>query len=122
MYELTIHLSFLATHAVTIQGVDEEPHEHDWQLVVHVAADRLDQDGVVCDFHELEQAVKTAIAPIEGADLNTSPLFQGISPTAENVVTLISQRMAPLLPERATLRKVSLTEAPGCIASILFDD
>ena len=122
MYELTIHSNFLATHAVTIQGIDEEPHEHDWQLVVHVAARDLDQDGVVCDFHVLERGVKEAIAPLENAELNELPLFKGISPTAENVVTLISQRIAPVLPTRVFLRRVSLTEAPGCIASVVFEN
>ena len=122
MYELTIHLNFLATHAVTIQGIDEEPHEHDWQLVVHVAARDLDSDGVVCDFHVLEQGVKEAIAPLENANLNEITLFKGMSPTAENVVTVISQRIAPLLPARVLLRRVSLTEAPGCIASVVFKD
>lgn len=121
MYELTIHTSFLATHAVTIQGVDEEPHEHNWHLVVQVTANDLDSDGVVCDFHALEKAVKEVIAPLEGVDLNSAPLFEGISPTAEHVVSMISQRLEPLIPVRVSLSRVSITEAPGCVASIIFD-
>ena len=59
MFEVSVEAAFKATHAVTVAGVDEIPHEHDWKAVVLVNGEKLDNDGLVVDFLALENRLMT---------------------------------------------------------------
>jgi 6-pyruvoyltetrahydropterin/6-carboxytetrahydropterin synthase len=110
MFELTVEREFQATHAITIAGVPETPHEHRWLVAVVVGGDRLDDDGLLCDFHEIERAIDAVIDPFRGGDLNAITAF---NPTAENMAKHIADTIKVV-----GLRSVSVTEAPGCTATV----
>ena len=115
MFELTVQRDFLATHAITIAGVPETPHEHRWSVSVVVGGDGLDADGLLCDFHEVQRAIDAVIDPFRDGDLNEIPPFDKLNPTAENVAKHISELLS--VPPGVELRSVSVTEAPGCVAT-----
>jgi len=115
MFELTVERDFLATHAITIAGVPEEPHEHRWCVSVVVGGDNLDADGLLCDFHEIQRAIDAVIDPFRDGDLNETPPFDKLNPTAENVAKHISELLR--VPPGVELHSVSVTEAPGCVAT-----
>ena len=115
MFELTVERDFLATHAITIAGVPETPHEHRWRVAVAVRGDGLDADGLLCDFHEVERAIDAVIDPFRDGDLNTIPPFNTLNPTAENVAKYIAAGIE--VPTGVELHTVSVTEAPGCVAT-----
>ena len=75
--------------------------------------DRLDGDGLLCDFHDLERAIDAVINPFKGRDLNEIAAF---NPTAENVAKHIAETIE--VPNGVELCSVSVTEAPGCTARI----
>ena len=54
MYEISVETSFLAVHAITIDGIEETPHKHDWKVVASVQSDTLDNDDLVVDFLDLQ--------------------------------------------------------------------
>lgn len=115
MYQVEIERVFKATHAIRLyDGTLEEPHEHDWRLVVEVEAAELDAIEVVMDFHELEATVERAVEPLRGQDLNRLPQFFDVNPTAERVVERIFRTIAAELPSRVKLTRATITEAPGC--------
>ena len=118
MFELTVERDFLATHAITIAGVPEAPHEHRWRVAVVVGGDSLDADGLLCDFHEIERAIDAVIDPFRDGDLNEIPPFNRLNPTGENVALHISELLE--VPAGVHLRSVSVTEAPGCIARVIL--
>lgn len=109
MFELTVEREFRASHAITIAGSPESPHDHRWLVAVVVGGDRLDGDGLLCDFHEIERAIDAVIEPFRDGDLNEIVAF---NPTAENVARHIAETI-----EVPGLRSVSVTEAPGCTAT-----
>ncbi len=115
MFELAVEREFLATHAITIDGVPEAPHEHRWRVAVVVGGDGLDADGLLCDFHEIERAIDAVIDPFRDGDFNETPPFDKLNPTAENVAQYIAVRVE--VPTGVELRSVSVTEAPGCVAT-----
>ena len=115
MFELSVEREFLATHAITIAGVPETPHEHRWRVTVVVGGAGLDADGLLCDFHEIQRAIDAVIDPFRDGDLNETPPFDTLNPTAENVAHYIAVRVE--VPTGVALRSVSVTEAPGCIAT-----
>jgi 6-pyruvoyl-tetrahydropterin synthase len=118
MYELRIERVIHATHAIRLyDGSLEEPHAHDWAVFVYVASAELDAIEVVMDFHELEAIVDGVLAPLSGADFNAHEAFAEVNPTAERVAEHIYKAIAAELPDRVTLSKVTVTEAPGCRAT-----
>ncbi len=117
MYELSIDSAFSAAHAIVIEGEREPRHDHDCGDTVVVAGDELDEEGLLCDFHVIERHVRRILEPFENADLNRTPPFDLINPTAEHVARHIAEQLAPALPAGITVQRVSVTEAPGCRAT-----
>lgn len=118
MYELRIERVVHATHAIRLyDGSLEEPHAHDWDVFVYVAAAELDAIEVVMDFHELERIVDGVLDPLRDADFNTHEAFAGVNPTAERVAEHIYNAIEPELPKRVGLKRVTVTESPGCRAT-----
>ena len=64
MYEIAVNCTFNATHAVTVGGVQEELHDHDWRVVATVAGESLDEEGLLIDFLELQRLLNAAVSPM----------------------------------------------------------
>jgi len=121
MFVVTEECTFPATHRVKMADGEWEPyHEHQWLLKVHVRAARLDPDGFVVDFLDLQAAMKDAIAPYVGKVFNDTPPFldaphenSSLIPTAECIAWQLYRKMAPQIDDRRVqLFRVSLREAP----------
>ena len=119
MYELSVERHFDAAHAITMAGEREASHRHNWHVTVIVAGRQLGADGLLCDFHVLESALADVLAPFDGGDLNTISPFDQLNPTAEHVARYIAQQMSANLPVGVTVKRVGVTEAPGCCATYL---
>lgn len=117
MYELTVEREFCAAHAIVIHGEREPFHGHTWRVRVVVGGSELDGEGLLCDFHELEEAVDHVIPPLHNADLNSVPAFNQVNPTAEHVARYIADAVSKRVPAAVRVLSVSVTEAPGCTAT-----
>lgn len=116
VFELRIQREFCAAHAIVMQGQREPVHGHNWHVEVTIAGPSLDDDGLLCDFHMIERALDRVIDPLHNRDLNATPPFDAINPTAEHIAQHIGESLAPSLPKGVSLASVSVTEAPGCRA------
>jgi 6-pyruvoyltetrahydropterin/6-carboxytetrahydropterin synthase len=121
MYELAVDRDFRATHAVTVDGRREPPHEHTWHVSVVVAGPAVDSEGLLCDFCVIERQLDGVLEPLRGRDLNRTPPFDQVNPTAEMVARHIAEGIGPELPQGVGLARVSVTEAPGCTATYVPD-
>lgn len=122
MYEITLEGVFSAAHAISVRGVREPLHGHDWRVTVTVRGPRLDADGLLCDFHALEEVLHGVIHPLKDRNLLDAELLRGMNPTAENVAKRIAEevdvRARPMLgPIGAWVARVRVTEAVGCSAA-----
>lgn len=117
MYELSVQREFTAAHAVTMAGRREPSHSHHWRVTAVVSGESLDEDGILCDFEALLRRLEEILRPFENADLNRTPPFDEVNPTAEHIARHIAEALAASLPEGAAPRSVSVTEAPGCTAT-----
>lgn len=121
MFELSVRDEFCASHAILINGEREPIHGHNWRVTLVVQGPKLDAEGLLCDFHALEQALRETINPWRNQDLTTAAAFTGLNPTAEmvayTIARLVSQQAAPFLEGKAAIASVSVTEAPGCVAT-----
>ncbi len=121
MFELTVCREFCAAHAITMGGVREESHDHRWRVRAVVQGDQLDSDGLLCDFHQIERELDRVLELLRGRDLNRTPPFDRVNPTAENVARHIAEGLGERIPQGVTLKSVSVTEAPGCTATYVRD-
>ena len=117
MYEVSVETTFQAEHAVTVCGVPETPHEHDWRVVVTVQGNTLDSDVLLVDFIALQKQLEESISPLQQTNLNTCKAMAGANPTAERVAWYIANELQVKLPSTVTLSSVRVTEAPHCIAT-----
>lgn len=121
MHELSVETVFSAAHAIVISGEREPMHGHDWHVRAVVAGERLDDDGLLADFHLVEHELSAVVAPFRNRSLNETPPFDRLNPTAEQVAQHIAgalaDRLAGHLREGVDLREVSVSEAPGCRAT-----
>lgn len=116
MYELEIRRRFSAAHAISMRGVREPVHGHDWEVTLLVQGERLDGDGLLCDFHAVERELDAILRPLDSRHLNETPPFDRINPTAEHVARHVADAMVPRLPAGVRVASVRVTEAPGCAA------
>ena len=117
VYEVRIQRSFTARHALTINGVPEPLHQHQWQMEVCVEGPNVDADGLLVDFHELERVVDEVIAPMRDSNLNELEAFRNTPSSAELVAKHVADEIAARMTNPdVRFREVRITEAPGCIA------
>ncbi|QOJ00571.1 MAG: 6-carboxytetrahydropterin synthase [Phycisphaeraceae bacterium] len=120
MFEIEVQSEFCAAHALQIGGVRETLHGHNWRTVATLQGPSLDSDGLLCDFHTVQELLHAILAPFNNRSLNDAPPFDRLNPSAENVARHIhaelSSRLAGL-PGDVRVASVSVTEAPGCRAT-----
>jgi 6-pyruvoyltetrahydropterin/6-carboxytetrahydropterin synthase len=134
MYEIAVHAEFCAAHALTISGVREPTHGHNFRVTARIEGLTLDADGLLCDFHTVAATLNEIIEPFNNQNLNEIPPFGPtaattrsapvgplLSPSAELIARYIadelSQRLDAALNPNAQVASVSVTEAPGCVAT-----
>lgn len=121
MYEITVEADFSAAHAIVIAGSREPIHGHNWHVVVTIAGDALDADGLLCDFHTVEDVLRGLIEPFHNRNLNDIPPFDRTNPTAELIAKHLGDRLAeslnPALAPAAWVASVRVTEAVRCRAT-----
>lgn len=121
MFHITVDREFCAAHALLIRGVLEPLHGHNFHLSVTLRGPALDADGLLLDFHALDHALSEILRPFTNANLNTTPPFTTLNPSAENIAKYLGDRIAQVLPGITppgapvpALHSIRLTEAPNC--------
>ena len=123
MYSITVSTSFTASHQLRLaNGSLEVLHSHDWRVTACVQSPQLDAIETVMDFHALEGLIQAIVAPWHNCSLNDfEPFNERWNPSAERVAEYIAMALKPLLPEYISHWSVSVTEAPGCIATFRYE-
>ncbi len=120
MFEIRVESEFSAAHALVIGGVREPLHGHNWKVEAIIAGPSLDADGLLCDFHTVESALREITSAFHNRNLHDVPPFDRVNPTAEAVARHIAEELSgrldgPLAPH-ARVDRVSVSEAPRCTA------
>lgn len=123
-YSVEIEREFAAAHAIVLGGVRERVHGHNWRVVASIGGGRLDDEELLCDFHLVEGLLGAIVAPFANGDLNATPPFDRVNPTAEAVARHIGRELARGLAAPAPALRVEwvrVTEAPRCTATAWFE-
>jgi len=104
--ELTVEFNFSAAHRLAeAQGRCRHTHGHNYKLFVTMEGPVREADGMVMDFHEVDEIVQPVIAQLDGCDLTGTMPY----PTAERIAEWIFARLEGILPGLKTL---TLYETP----------
>ncbi|MEQ8850840.1 MAG: 6-carboxytetrahydropterin synthase [Phycisphaerales bacterium] len=117
MFDLTLTTEFAAAHAIMLRGEREPVHGHNWRVTLVISGADLDQDGLLCDFHQVEQTLAEVVGRFHNANLNDTPPFDQLNPSAEHVARHIGENVDATLPSGVQVSAVTVTEAPNCAAT-----
>jgi 6-pyruvoyltetrahydropterin/6-carboxytetrahydropterin synthase len=120
MYELQVISHFSAAHQLrNFKGRCEALHGHNWRVEVTVQGDILDEADILLDFGHLKELTRQALDRLDHTFLNELEPFTLRNPSSELLARHIFQHLAPLLPARARLNRVSVWESENSRASYL---
>jgi 6-pyruvoyltetrahydropterin/6-carboxytetrahydropterin synthase len=120
-YTITVTHEFCAAHTLTIAGAREPLHGHNFVTKATIAGDTLDDDGLLCDFHTVHDVLVEICNPFMNQNFNEIAPFDTTNPSAELIARHIGEELAGRLDNalapNARVHSVSITEAPGCVAT-----
>ena len=117
MFTISVETHFRASHQLTLSDGSKEPlHDHDWIVTAGVSCDKLDEMGVVMDFHVLKAKLRQITDELDNLVLGEVECFRQNNPSAENVAKHVYGLLRGLLPNGVKLRSIKVVEEPGCAA------
>ena len=84
MFAITVEHEFCAAHALVIAGARETLHGHNFHVWVTVEGPTLDADGLLCDFHDVQRALRDATEPFTNRNLHECPPFTSKNPALDD--------------------------------------
>lgn len=123
MYEVLIEQKFSSAHFLrNYHGKDEPLHGHNWKVQVKFRGQQLAQsEEYLVDFVEVQKILEKVIEKIDYKNLNETPPFDKINPSAENIARWIYAEFVRKLPAPRPAR-VTVWETESGAASYLPDD
>ncbi len=119
MYSISKEFSFSAAHAIRgHRGGCQNLHGHNYRVRIHVAADELDELGMVLDFADLKAMAKEILDPFDHRVINDIPPFDERNTTAELLAEYVYEEVEKRLPdpERIRLTAVEVWETETACA------
>lgn len=99
MYSLSIRRRFIAQHYLVggDWGPENELHSHQYQVVVRLQGEDLDEHGYLLDIVDLENHLEALVDRYAESTLNELPAFAGLNPSLEHFARIFAQALAPAL-------------------------
>jgi 6-pyruvoyltetrahydropterin/6-carboxytetrahydropterin synthase len=105
MFEVTVEQTFAAGHALrNYKGKCENVHGHNFKVQVVIEGERLDETGLLVDFLDVKQSMRSIIERLDHVFLNDVPPFDVKNPSAENIAEYFYTEMARSLGAAVPVR------------------
>lgn len=86
MFEITVQAGFSSGHYLrNYHGKCENPHGHNYRVLVTLAGEELDVAGMLIDFKELKNVLRPTVEYLDHFMINDLPPFDTVNPSAENM-------------------------------------
>jgi 6-pyruvoyltetrahydropterin/6-carboxytetrahydropterin synthase len=121
MYEVSVEETFAAAHNLrNYKGKCEDLHGHNYKIRVVLCGKELDSTGLLYDFVNLKQVIRSIIASLDHKYLNELPPFDTLNPSAENLARHIydqAARQLPASPNGAGIASITVWETETTAAT-----
>lgn len=127
MYELRVRQHFSAAHKLNgYSGKCANLHGHNWMVEMIVSGNTLNNIGMLADFSESKNWLKSSLKKLDHYNLNNIfPFSTGESsqnPTAENIARYIFNDLKEKLDNKTVkLKKITVWESDWTAASYMED-
>jgi 6-pyruvoyltetrahydropterin/6-carboxytetrahydropterin synthase len=86
MFEITVQAGFSSGHYLrNYHGKCENPHGHNYRVLVTLIGEELDEAGMLLDFKELKHVLKPTVEYLDHFMINDLEPFDTVNPSAENL-------------------------------------
>ena len=100
MFEVTVEDTFAAGHYLrNYKGKCENPHGHNYRVLVTLAGEDLDEAGLLLDFKLLKHLLRPVVERLDHLMINDIAPFTELNPSAENLARYFYQQTAKQLDE-----------------------
>ena len=100
MYEITVEAGFSSGHYLrNYQGKCENPHGHNYRVLVTLAGQELDETGLLLDFKLLKQVLGPTVEYLDHQMINDLEPFTTLNPSAENLARYFFDNTANQMDE-----------------------
>jgi 6-pyruvoyltetrahydropterin/6-carboxytetrahydropterin synthase len=122
MYEVTVEASFSSGHYLrNYHGRCENPHGHNYKVLITLAGKDLDETGLLLDFKELKQLLRPIVEYLDHQMINDLEPFTTLNPSAENLARYFfdrtNQRLAELTSGRVGVVNTTIFETETSAAT-----
>jgi 6-pyruvoyltetrahydropterin/6-carboxytetrahydropterin synthase len=100
MFEVTVQAGFSSGHYLrNYQGKCENPHGHNYRVLVTLVGAELDETGLLLDFKLLKQVLRPTVEYLDHNMINDLEPFTKLNPSAENLAKYFYDKTAVQLHE-----------------------
>jgi 6-pyruvoyltetrahydropterin/6-carboxytetrahydropterin synthase len=86
MFEFTVEATFSSGHYLrNYQGKCENPHGHNYRVLITLFGNDLDETGLLLDFKLLKQVLRPVVNYLDHQMINDLEPFTILNPSAENL-------------------------------------
>jgi 6-pyruvoyltetrahydropterin/6-carboxytetrahydropterin synthase len=105
MFEITVEAGFSSGHYLrNYYGKCENPHGHNYRVLLTLAGAELDEAGLLLDFKVLKTLLKPVVNYLDHQMINDLPPFTELNPSAENLARYFYQETSHQLLEKTAGR------------------
>ena len=100
MYEVTVQDTFSSGHYLRdYYGKCENPHGHNYRVLVTLIGEQLEPNGLLLDFKLLKRILQPTIQYLDHFMINDLEPFTTVNPSAENIAKYFFDRVSGQLLE-----------------------
>ena len=95
MFEITVQAGFSSGHFLRdYHGKCENPHGHNYRVLVTLVGEHLESNGLLLDFKLLKQVLRPTVQYLDHNMINDLEPFTTVNPSAENLAKYFFDRTA----------------------------
>jgi len=100
MFEVTVQDTFSSGHYLRdYYGKCENPHGHNYRVLITLVGERLETNGLLLDFKLLKRLLQPTIQYLDHNMINDLEPFTSVNPSAENLAKYFFDRISRELLE-----------------------
>ena len=124
MYEVTVQDTFSSGHYLReYYGKCENPHGHNYRVLVTLVGEQLEPNGLLLDFKLLKRILQPTIQYLDHFMINDLEPFTTVNPSAENIAKYFFDRVSGQLLEmtggRVRVKDCTIWETDTSYATLL---
>ena len=105
MFEITVQAGFSSGHYLrNYHGKCENPHGHNYRVLVTLIGEEVDHAGLLLDFKLLKQILRPTVEFLDHQMINDLEPFTTLNPSAENLARYFYEKTATQLHEMTSGR------------------